>query len=368
MYDIPENANPQGSTLPLGNGRGAPPPIDPPTHVPTEHLYAPPPTSPPSNRRRRITRRVMLVLLIVCVIFLGLFINRLYQFGSAISTQPPFSTQTNWLGGTQRTNVAILGYGGPGHDGPYLTDSLLVISYLPTQSSTALISVPRDLWVQIPPNSGQHAKLNTAFSYGHDHGGTVAGGDLAAQKVSDVLGISVPYWVSIDFGGFRHLIDSIGGVDVNVATAFNASLSPTYAPARPFAVGTTHMDGATALLFARARYCTPASEASDFARSARQQLLIAAIAHKLQAVTSWPDLPSVMDALQSSVSSNLSLTDLWLMFTKAHFGQAQRIGLTNQNVLTDAQSADGQDILLPQKGDWNLIQQYVQQQLNMGGS
>lgn len=362
MYDIPENANPQGSTLPLGNG--AMPPLDPPTHIPTEGLYPTPPPRRPGNRRRRITRRVALVVLVICVIALGFFAYRVYQFGSAISSQPPFSTQTNWMGGTQRANVVILGYGGPGHDGPYLTDSLLVVSYLPTKSSTALISVPRDLWVQIPPNSGHYAKLNTAFSYGHDHGGIAAGGDLAAQKVSAVLGIAVPYWVSIDFGGFRRLIDTIGGVDVNVQQAFNASLSPQYTPSQHFAAGMTHMDGATALLFARARYCTPASEASDFARSARQQVLITAIAHKLQSITAWPSLPGVMDALQSSVSSNLSLTDLWLMFTKAHFSQAQRIGLSDQNVLVDRRSADGQDILLPQNGDWGSIQHYVQQLLN----
>ncbi len=302
----------------------------------------------------------MLVIVLVLAGWLGI---RTYTFGSAISTQPPLSSQPNWMSGANRVNIVILGYGGPGHDGPYLTDSLLVMSYLPATGATSLISVPRDLWVQVPPNSGQYAKLNTAFSYGVSQGGIPAGGDLAAQKVTTILGMNVPYWVSIDFGGFQRLVDAIGGVDIDVPDTFNASESPTYRVEHRFTAGQTHMDGATALLFARARYCTPPAEASDFARSARQQLLVAAIAHKLRSFTGLFSLPSVMDALQSSVKSNLSLLNLWQFFSDAHFSSAQRIGLSNQNVLVDA-SIGGQDVLLPQNGDWNAVVQYVQQQLN----
>jgi len=239
------------------------------------------------------------------------------------------------------------------------------MSYLPSTGATALISVPRDLWVQIPPNSGQYAKLNTAFSYGVDHGGIPAGGDLAAQKVTTITGINVTDWVSIDFGGFQRLVDTIGGVDINVPAAFNASESPTYRVEHHFDAGPTHMDGATALLFARARYNTPLSQASDFARSGRQQLLVAAIAHKLRSFGGLFSFPGVMDSLQSSVKSNLSLLNLWQFFSNAHFSSAQRIGLSNQNVLVDGQ-INGEAVLLPQNGDWNAIQQYVQQQLNNG--
>ncbi len=315
------------------------------------------------QRARPLWRWVRRVALALCLLFLlgaGLLVHRAYDFGDAISTAAPFSTS---LSTTTRNTVVILGYGGPDHDGPYLTDSILLISQNPQDGSTALISVPRDLWVQVPANSGNYAKINTVFSYGVSNGGRDVGGELAAQKVATVLGIPVPYWVSIDFTGFDKLIDQIGGVDINVPDDFSASLSPTYAPAVMFHSGQQHMDGATALLFARARYCQPAQEASDFARSARQQLLVRAIAARMRSPLAWGDLTGVMNALQPQVATNLSVRDLVAINLAANYATAKHIALTNQNVLDDSVSADGQDILVPHDGDWNPIQQYVQQQL-----
>ncbi len=299
--------------------------------------------------------------LLVFVVLTGLLLHRAYDFGQAISNQPPFSSQ---LPGTGRVSLVFLGYGGPGHDGPYLTDSLLVVTYDHDTGKSALISVPRDLWVQVPPNSGHYAKLNTAYAYGVYNGGPFVGGQLATEKVTDILGINVPYWVSMDFTGFDQLVDKLGGVDINVPDDFIASESPSHKPAWPFHHGMQHMDGARALIFARARYCEPPAEASDFARSVRQQILMRALVSKMKSPLSWPAIPGVMDALQPHVHTNLSIRDLATIFTTFDFAHAKHIGLTNQNVLVDATSPDGQDILLPQNGDWGLIQQYVQQQLN----
>jgi LCP family protein required for cell wall assembly len=300
-------------------------------------------------------------MLVVVVLGLGLFIHRAADFGAAISNQSAFSSQ---LSGSGRVSLVFLGYGGPGHDGPYLTDSLLVFTYDHATGKSALISVPRDLWVQVPPNSGNYAKLNTAYSYGVATGGRYVGGALAAEKVTEVLGITVPYWISLDFTGFEQMVDQLGGVDINVPDTFNASLSPTYAPYTVFHAGEQHMDGAQALLFARARYCSPATEASDFARAARQQILMRALVAKMRSPLEWRAIPSIMDALQTRLATNLSMRDLFTIFIQFDFSNATHIGLTNQNVLVDAVSSDGQDILLPRNGDWGAIQQYVQQQLN----
>jgi polyisoprenyl-teichoic acid--peptidoglycan teichoic acid transferase len=305
--------------------------------------------------------RVLLAITIVLVIGCGLLLHRFYDFGAAISTQSPFSSQ---LSGSGQVSLVFLGYGGPGHDGPYLTDSLLVVSYNPATGKSALISVPRDLWVQIPADSGNYAKLNTAYSYGVNNGGRDAGGTLAAQKITGILGMNVPYWVSLDFTGFEQLVDKLGGVDINVPDTFNGSLSPYLNPYTTFNAGEQHMDGAHALLFARARYCTPAAESSDFARSARQQILIKALAAKMGSPSQWPAVPGVMDALQTRLASNLSVRDLFSIFRNVDFANAKHIGLTVENVLRYGTSDDGQSILLPENGDWGAIQQYVQQQMN----
>jgi anionic cell wall polymer biosynthesis LytR-Cps2A-Psr (LCP) family protein len=124
------------------------------------------------------------------------------------------------------------------------------------------------------------------------------------------------------------------------------------------------MSGERAIEYARARYVTdPPSEGSDFARSARQQLLIRAIISRLRSPGAWPGLSGALDALQRAIYTNLSLADLTAFTFKLDFNHAARVGLSNANVLVDAQSTDGQGILLPRDGDWNAVKQYIASQL-----
>ena len=334
----------------------------------------------PPRRGARWGRIVGLALvgsLLLLAIFGGLGARRLYAFGKAISPQAPFSSQTGWMSGSQRVNIVLMGYGGTGHDGAQLTDSMMVISLIPSTGSTTLISVPRDLWVQVPPNSGQYAKINTAYETGLASGyeglpaGRLAGGAMAAQKVAEVTGLDVRYWVTIDFSGFRELVDALGGIEVNVPTAFTANYPINDDPAINagwktihFNTGPQHMNGEQAIEYARARYVTdPPSEGTDFARSARQQLLMHAILARARQMSAWPGLSHAATALQATVYSNLSLADLLLFVRKMNLTHAIRLGLTNQNVLVGAVSNDGQDILLPQNGDWSAVRNYVAQNL-----
>ncbi len=325
---------------------------------------------------RRVTYGLM-ILAVILMILAALGLRRFSQVGSAISNQGPFTTQTGYMTGPDRVNVLVLGYGGAGHDGAYLTDSMMVISVIPDSGATTMISVPRDLWVQVPPGSGQYAKINTAYTDGLAHGygsypaGKLAGGAEAAQKVSDVLGISVPYWLTINFSGFRDLVDALGGVDITVPIAFtaqypandDASIDASWKTIQ-FATGTQHMNGERAIEYARARYVTsPPSEGSDFARSARQQLLIKAMLSRARQISAWPGLNRAADAIGKTLYSNFSLLDLALFAQRMNTNAAARIGLSNQNVLANGQSSDGQDILLPTNGDWGAVQRYVARNL-----
>jgi anionic cell wall polymer biosynthesis LytR-Cps2A-Psr (LCP) family protein len=101
------------------------------------------------------------------------------------------------------------------------------------------------------------------------------------------------------------------------------------------------------------------SEGSDFARSARQQLLIRAIAGRLRSPSAWPGFSNAMNALQKAIYTNLSLADLSAFTLKLDLTNAAHVGLSNTNVLVDATSGDGQSILLPQNGNWDAIKQYV---------
>ena len=324
---------------------------------------------------------VVLVVLILALVIMGVVTSqRVLAFGSAISPQAPLSSQLSM--GADRTNLLVMGYGGGGHDGAYLTDSNLVISLIPNSHHTSLISVPRDLWVTYPQGSAQHTKLNALYtmaSNGNAH--PVAGGDAVAAKISVVTGLNVKYWMTINFAGFRDLINSIGGIDINVQTPFNAcypanddaNVNPNWTVV-DFKKGVQHMDGETAIRYARAReplaVCGKGvsenqAQLSDFARSQRQQDIIKAALAKVKQVTTWPSFFNALTALQKTIYTNLSLNDLarFVLAMDLNNPNTPHIGLTNGNVLQDASLSDGTYILEPQGGDWTLIPKYINQRL-----
>ena len=331
----------------------------------------------PSQPKRRgkgclISAAVVLLVLFILGAIAIPTAQKVLAFGSAISTQSSLSTQTGYMSTSDRVNILVMGYGGSGHDGAYLTDSMMVMSLMPQSHHTTLISVPRDLWVQNPANSGNYTKINAVYPVAsNNNANPVAGGDAAAQKVSLVTGLDIKYWMTINFAGFRDFINAIGGVDVNVPDSFKANYPANDDPAInaswkivQFTKGLHHMDGETAIEYARARYVidNPA-EGTDFARSARQQLIMKAALAKLKDWHTWPSFFSALDALKHTIYTNMSLADLAMFALKMDLNNAHRIGLSFSNVLMDSKSSDGQDILLPQNGDWNLIKTYIHQQL-----
>jgi polyisoprenyl-teichoic acid--peptidoglycan teichoic acid transferase len=341
-------------------------------------------SQPPKGRKAGLSqpkRRgkgclISAVMVLLLLVILGAIAiptaQKVLAFGSAISTQSPLSTQTGYMGTSDRVNILIMGYGGSGHDGAYLTDSMVVMSLMPQSHHTTLISVPRDLWIQYPPNSGNYNKINAIYPVASkSNADPVAGGDAVAQKVSLVTGLDVKYWMTINFAGFRDFINAIGGIDVNVPDTFtanypkndDATIDPNWKKVH-FAKGLQHMDGETAIEYARARYVldNPA-EGTDFARSARQQLIMKAALSKLKDWHTWPSFFGALDALKHTIYTNLSLADLAQFALKMDPNNAHRVGLSFTNVLTNSTSSDGQDILLPKNADWNSIKTYINQQL-----
>ncbi|HLH61015.1 MAG TPA: LCP family protein [Ktedonobacteraceae bacterium] len=341
------------------------------------------PASSGGPRRRKgclIGCLSVVVLLVVVVGFAAVTLQRVLAFGSAISTQSPLSTQTGYMGGSDRVNLLVMGYGGSGHDGAYLTDSMVVMSLLPNNGHTTLISVPRDLWVQVPEGSANYGKINSVYEYAsNNNANPVAGGNAAAQKMSLITGLDVKYWLTINFTGFKDFIDAIGGIDVYVPDSFNAcyprnddaSIDPGWIKVQ-FNKGWQHMDGARAIEYARARepleVCGKGTsenqaELTDFARSARQQIIIKAALSKVKSVSTWPSLYNALNVLSKAIYTNLSLADLGLFAQKMNLDSAHRVGLSNQNVLMDATSSDGQYILLPVNNNWQAIKDYVTKNL-----
>ena len=150
---------------PRQNIQSAPPPAPNPYQAGQQRPLSPTPQLPKRRARRRGGCAIGCLSVALLLLIVGIFAlstaQKLLAFGSAISTQKDaLSTQTGYMSTSDRTNVLIMGYGGGGPDGAYLTDSLTVVSLLPQSHHTSLVAVPRDLFVQYPPNSGQYTKIN----------------------------------------------------------------------------------------------------------------------------------------------------------------------------------------------------------------
>lgn len=178
-------------------------------------------------------------------------------------------------------NILLMGIGGPGHEGPLLTDTLIVASINTKTNDAVLISIPRDFVVQLP-NRG-FGKINAAYAYaeGSKEG---SGGLAATAAVAKITGLQILYYAAIDFKGFVRAIDHVGGVDVVVDRTFTDSQFPDdkywYLTPITFKAGPAQMDGKTALTFARSRKGDN-NEGSDFARSERQKKIVLALKEKI---------------------------------------------------------------------------------------
>lgn len=210
-----------------------------------------------------------------------------------------------------RTNILLLGMGGANHPGGTLSDTIMVVSIDWQTKKMAMISLPRDLWVKVPGLG--YSKINGAYSYGEQNSKTTGGGgQVSSQVVSEVLGIPIHYFIRVDFDGFRKIVDTLGGVDINVDKAIN---DPFYPAANmidydPFSIsaGEHHMDGATALKYARSRETT-----SDFDRSRRQQQVIKAIKDKattLDVLANPKKLTDLMGIIGDHIRTNLSAGEI----------------------------------------------------------
>lgn len=387
-YDTPST---QGKLV-LGNFKNQPPPRQPYAYPPRQPSaypqqwpgqgYAPvaaPYRRPRRKRGRRTGCLVMLAIMIIVLVLGAITTQRVLAFGSTISTQPPLSMSGD-MSTNNRTNLLILGYGGSGHDGSYLTDSILVVSLLPQSHHTSLVSVPRDLWVN-NTYAQTYTKLNAIYQSASNNNQSPAdGGKAAADKVSSITGLDVKYWMTINFTGFRELIDSIGGIDVYVPDSFSSYYPVNDDPnvnaswkVVTFNQGNQHMDGETAIEYARAREpvqdptqgIVNLAEGTDFARSARQQIIVKATLSQIKQITTWPKLFSALNALQDTIRTNMSLIDLtqFSLDMDLNSSQTAHIGISTSNVLVNATTDDGQYILEPQNNDWSAVANYVQQNL-----
>lgn len=327
-----------------------------------------------------------------------------------------------------RVNVLLLGIAGGSHGGPNLTDTIMVASYNLKTNQVYFFSIPRDLWLP-----SFKSKVNAVYQTGLLQGNGLG---LTKTVMGNILGLPIHYAIRVDFNGFIQAVDALGGIDVTVDNAFDdynypiegkeedlcglqekeIDVSPEQA--KQFGVGSgkqklfftpdgniasaaaqedlgakyftcryehihfdkgvNHMDGATALQFVRSRHGTN-GEASDFARSKRQEKVIEAIRGKIlsiQTLTNPAKISDLIKILGKSIDTDVAVKDmlefykLFRQLSKTHsfvLDDSPKINLPNgrTSLLVNPPRGEygGAYVLISQDDDFSLIQGYIKKLL-----
>ncbi|NJN44179.1 MAG: LCP family protein, partial [Anaerolineae bacterium] len=189
------------------------------------------------------------------------------------------------------------------------TDVIIVASIRPGDRMVSLISIPRDLYVSIPGRGMQ--RINTAYLYGELDRYPGGGAALIKETILNNLGVHIDHFAMVNFDGFRQIIDTLGGVDVPLSCPYtdyrlNGATGNLYL----FSVGPglAHMDGYTALWYARSRMAS-----NDFDRGRRQQEILRAIYNKALQLDIIPQIPTLYQEFQDVVTTDMALGDILAM-------------------------------------------------------
>ncbi len=232
-------------------------------------------------------------------------------------------------------------------------DTLIVVHVDPVQKWASMLSIPRDTLVEIPNQACANAsgtKINSAYACGYRnpeiYGTGVepedAGAALAAETVEGFLGIKIGYTAQVDFNGFQKIVDTLGGVTVDVPRAILDAEYPTedygymrlYIPA-----GLQRMDGTTALRYARTRHAD-----NDFGRAQRQQQVLQAVLDELkrQGILGQIDAaPKLLDVASEYVRTTLRINDMTTLTGLANLAQDLKADRIQRLVLKPETNPDG---------------------------
>ena len=192
----------------------------------------------------------------------------------------------------------------------YLTDTMIVVSLDPVAETVSMVSIPRDM-VDVPLSDGRkfRGKINSLVSYARNHpkqfpGSNGTGFDVLMDALGTLLKEPIQYYATVNLGGFVTVVDTLGGVNVNVAHGFCDPHYSEYGYENGFSItaGRHHLNGNQALAYARVR--KPAGE-SDFTRAARQQEVVSGIRDAVVQGGFLNDPVGLIKAIGETVQTNV---------------------------------------------------------------
>ncbi len=358
-------------------------------------------------------KKAAIIIIAVLAIFIGLVLLRGLKLLSSINTKSSI-----WGKAIPKEkkvfSLLVMGYGGPGHDGAYLTDTMMVMRIDLENNKAVIISIPRDIWVRIPTGEDEeefNSKINSVYQVGlfkknypavpDKYAGEQGASELVKEVVGKIVGFEIDNYVAIDFNGFKKAVDTLGGVDITVERSFTDPLYPidgneeelcgvdptdtakfeelekiaTESPevAYPcryetlnFKAGRQHMDAVTALKFVRSRHSL--EDGGDFGRAKRQQLFLDALRNRILSIGFIPKIIPLMNDLEENLKTDIPLELIQKFLSEAPTMKEyvfSQIVLTTDNYLEHDISEDGQYILVSVDGNgvWTTLHKDIHNML-----
>ncbi|HJP96330.1 MAG TPA: LCP family protein [Candidatus Saccharimonadales bacterium] len=290
-----------------------------------------------------------------------------------------------------RVNILLAGNSAddPGHGGGNLTDSIMIMSINTNDNTAFLLSVPRDLYVNIPDHG--YAKINEAYQDGEqdnfsESGYADGGMGLLEKTISQNFGMSFQYYALVNYSALREGVNAVGGITVNIQSTDPRGL---YDPSRDLTTGQAlvnlsngqhTLNGQQALDLARARgdsYGSYGYGRSDYTRTENQRMILIALKDKVSSSSTLANpikLGELFDSLGNNVKTDMKLAEVKRLSTVtkkipgADITSASLNNGTDVILLTNYTNKYGQSTLVPKAGidDYSEIQAYVQKLITAG--
>lgn len=245
---------------------------------------------------RRKVSLTMMILAFVGVILSGyVWYNMRGSLGNALSSP---ATQTEGDGEEFKNRVSVLLIGAdqrPGEE-KFNTDSLILASIDPDGPRISMLSIPRDTRVSLP--GYPDIKINSVAA--------LTDLETLQKEVSELTGVPIAGYIQTNFDGFKQIIDTLGGVTIDVEKDMYYETGDEKDGIINLKKGVQRLDGAKALQYARFRH----DALADISRTARQQVVLKAVAKEMLHVSTLPKLPILIPQLTQAVDTNLLLGDI----------------------------------------------------------
>lgn len=334
------------------------------------------------NKKKNHLYKIITILVIIIVIIMAVFsssvvfsddsllknlskFNFLQQVGRLITAR-----DKNLDGESDdRINFLIIGMGGINHQGGTLADTIILSSFKPSTNQVAIMSIPRDL--SVPIGNGNWMKINAIHAYA-EKDEPKSGGPIMVETLNQLLDTEIHYHLIVDFEGFEKIIDEFGGVDIEVENNLIDYEYPIRGKEFVYPIenryetlnikkGLQHMDGELALKYARSRHGI-GIEGSDFARSRRQQKIMAALKEKVFTINTFFSPKRINGLLKAYNEHIITNMEIWEMLRLAQLGRevdaSQIISQTlgdGPNGLLHPQIINEAYVLLPDDGNYETI-------------